>query len=141
MTPRALKERSACVVAAPTTCFHPKPDSQSITIAAMRVMGSYYLIDLKNTNFDEVDAKIHRSLMTYTGIKPYYRDPNPLRKKVEDYRSIISASLSLKKAASMCCNPNDVQKEKAIHSKQVEFARSHLAIFCADLDVSTEKQK
>jgi len=32
-------------------------------------------------------------------------DPNPLRKKVEDYRSVVSALLSLRKAAFLYSHP------------------------------------
>jgi len=68
-------------------------------------------------------------------------DSNPLRKKVEDYGSAISAFLSLKKVASLCHHPNNVVKEKALGTEQVDLARSHLAMVRANLDASVEKLK
>jgi len=64
-----------------------------------------------------------------------------LRKKVEDYGSIVSAFLSLKKTSSMCYHPNDVGKEKAMCAKQVKLVQSYLAMARADLDALIEKHK
>jgi len=53
----------------------------------------------------------------------------------------VSAFLSLKKAASSCRHPDDVAKEKALCTEQVDLARSHLATARADLSAVTEKLK
>ena len=58
---------------------------------------------------------------------------------MEDYRSVVSAFLSLKKAASQCRNPDDVVKEKVLCTEQVDLARSHIATVRVDLDASIEK--
>ena len=79
--------------------------------------------------------------MIYKGIERLCEDPNPLRKKLEDYGRVVSTFLSSKKAASMCRHPDDVAKEKALCARQVNLMRSHLAMVRADLDVPTEKLK
>ena len=61
--------------------------------------------------------------MIYKGIEWLYGDPNSLRRKMEDYGSIVLAFLSLKKVASTCCQPNDVKKKKALCVEQVELTR------------------
>ena len=53
----------------------------------------------------------------------------------------MSAFLSLKKAASSCRHPDDVAKEKALCTKQVDLAHSRLTTASADLDAMTEKLK
>ena len=60
--------------------------------------------------------------MIYKGIEWLYGDLNPLRKKMEDYGSVVSTFLSLKKAASTCSHPDDVEKEKALYAQQVDLA-------------------
>lgn len=81
--------------------------------------------------------------MIYKGIERLCGDPTPLKKKVEDYGSAMSAYLSLKKAASSCCHLDDVVKvkEKAMCTEQVDLARSRLATVRADLGAVTEKIK
>jgi len=79
--------------------------------------------------------------MIYKGIERLCGDLTPLRKKVEDYRSVVSAFLSLKKAASSCHHPDNAAKEKALCTEQVNLACSHLVTTHVDLDVSTEKLK
>ena len=64
-----------------------------------------------------------------------------MKKKVEDYGSAVSAFLSLKKAASSCRHPDDVTKEKALCTEQVDLVRSRLATARADLSAVTEKLK
>jgi len=91
--------------------------------------------------FDEVEARLQGPPMIYKGIEWLCGDPNPLRKKVEGYKSAISTFLSLEKAASTYRSIDDVVKEKALCVKQVNFARSHLPTVRADLDASTEKLK
>ena len=51
--------------------------------------------------------------MIYKGIQRLCGDPTPLGKKVEDYKSTVSAYLSLKKAASLCHHPTIVRQQKA----------------------------
>ena len=79
--------------------------------------------------------------MIYKGIERLCGDPTPLKKRVEDYGSAVSAFLSLKKAASSCRHPNDVAKEKALCTEQVDLARSRLATARADLSAVTGKLK
>ena len=47
--------------------------------------------------------------------------PKNLEKEGEDYGSTVSSFLSLKKASSMCCHSNDVDKEKAMCTEKVEL--------------------
>ena len=100
-----------------------------------------YLVCLINTKFDEVDAEIYRASITYNGIERLYRDPNPLRNKVQDYGRTLSAFFSSKKVASVCHHPNHVEKQKAMCTRQVELAQSHLPMVCIDLAALTEKHK
>jgi len=79
--------------------------------------------------------------MIYKGIKRLYGEPTSLKRKVEDYGSVVPASLSLKKVASSCRHPDDVAKEKALCTEQVDLERSRLATACADLGAMTEKLK
>jgi len=51
--------------------------------------------------------------MIYQGIERLCGDLNPLRKKVEDYGSAVSASLSLKKVAFLCHPLTVVGQQKA----------------------------
>ena len=91
-------------------------------------MGSEYLTSLKNVKFEEVEEKLQSIPMIYKRIERLCEDPTPLKKKkMEDYGSAVSAFLSLKKAASSCRHPDDVAKEKALCTEQVDLARSHLA--------------
>jgi len=76
-------------------------------------MGSKYFTSLKTVNFDEVEAKIQEASLIYKGIEQLCEDLNPLRKKVKDYGSVVSAFLSLKKTASMCHHLDNVEKVKA----------------------------
>ena len=69
------------------------------------------------------------------GMERLCGDPTPLQNKVEDYGSVVSAYLSLKKAASVCHHLIVVGKEKAMYIEQVELAHSHLAKFCTNLNV------
>jgi len=82
--------------------------------------GSKYLTTLKKTNFDVEKTKILGVVMIYKGIMQFYDDLNPLKKGVEDRRSVISTYLSLKKVASLCCHPTNVGKGKEMCIEQVE---------------------
>jgi len=104
-------------------------------------MGSEYLTSLKNVKFDEVKGRLQVAPMIYQGIERLYVDPSHLRKKVEDYDSVVSAFLSLKKTAFLCHHPDDVAKEKALCTEQVDRACSHLAKVRADLGALMEKLK
>jgi len=55
-------------------------------------MGSEYLTTLKNVKFYEMETKIHDASMMYKGIEWLSKDTNPLRKKLEDYESVVSTS-------------------------------------------------
>jgi len=101
------------------------------------------MTDLENTKLDEVRTKIHGASVIYKWIERCYGDLNPLRKNVDDYRSVPSASLSLKKLASMCHHPNDVEKKKAMCAKQAELMWSHLAIVDLDeaLHITQEEER
>ena len=140
-TPGGPRGKLSCAAAPSTTSFCPGPGSQSIFTTAIRVMGSEYLTSLKNVKFEEVEGKLQSAPMIYKGIERLHGDPTPLKKKVEDYGSAVSAFLSLKKAASSCRHPDDVAKEKAFCTEQVDLARSSLATSRADLSVVTEKLK
>ena len=85
-------------------------------------MGSEYLTNLKNIKFKEVEGKLQSATTIYKGIERLRGDPTPLKKKMEDYGSAVSAFLSLKKAASSCRHLDDVAKEKAFCTKQVDLA-------------------
>ena len=104
-------------------------------------MGSKYLTSLKNAKFDEIEGKFQAAPMIYEGIERLCRNPTPLRKRVEDYGSAVSAFLSLNKVAFSCRQPDDVAKEKALCTEQVDLVRSRLATALADLGASTEKPK
>ena len=56
---------------------------------------------LKNVDLDAMEAKIQDAPKIYKGIERLCGDSIPLRKKVEDYESAVSAYLSLKKVASL----------------------------------------
>lgn len=60
---------------------------------------------------------------------------------MEDYKSALSTFLSLKKATFSCRHPDDVTKEKALCTAQVDLVRSHLAMVRADLGALTKKLK
>jgi len=77
--------------------------------------------------------------MTYKSIELLCSDSTPLRKRWEDYRSVISAYLALKKAASLCRHPTNVGPEKAMCTEQVELAQSHLAMVRIDLNALQER--
>jgi len=79
-----IKVRLVCVVAPPSTSFHPGPSAQGILLSAIQVMGSKYLTIFKNAKFDEVDTKIHGASIIHKRIKWLFGDPNPLWKKEED---------------------------------------------------------
>jgi len=99
------------------------------------------LTTLKDVKFEEVEGKLQSAPMIYKEIERLRRDPTPLNMKVEDYGSVVSAFLSLKKEASSCLHPDDVAKEKALCTEQVDLARSHLATARADLSAMMEKLK
>ena len=67
---------------------------------------------VENYKFDEVETKIHEASLMYKGINRHYGDPNPFRKKVEDYGSDAPAFLSLRKVASLCHHPKNKVNEK-----------------------------
>jgi len=71
-------------------------------------MGSEYLAILKKMDLDVVEAKIKDAPMIYKGIERLCGDLTPLWKKVEAYRRVVSAYLSLKKATSLCRHPTVV---------------------------------
>jgi len=52
-----------------------------------------------------MDAKIQEAPMIYKGTERLCGDPTYLRKKVEDYGSLVSTYLFLKKSASLCHHP------------------------------------
>jgi len=104
-------------------------------------MGSEYLTGLKNAKFNEVEGRLQGAPMIYKGIERLCEDPTPLKKKVEDYGSFVLAFLSLEKAASSCHHPDDVAKEKALCTEQINLACSRLATACTDLGVVIEKLK
>lgn len=140
-TPGGLKKRLSCVASPFVTSFYPKPGSQSIFIAVIRVIGSKHLVSLKNVRFDEVGGRLQGAPMIYKEIEWLCGDPTPLRKKVEDYGSAASAFLSLKKAASSCRHPNDITKENALCIEQIDLGHSRLVMVRANFDGSTEKLK
>jgi len=63
-------------------------------------MGSEHLATLEKADFNATKAKIQETTTIYKGIERLCGDLTLLRKKVEDYRSAISAHLALKKDAS-----------------------------------------
>jgi len=67
----------------------------------MQVMGSEYLVALKRDDLNVIEVKIQETPMIYKGIKRPCGDSTPLRRKVEDCGSAVSAYLSLKKATSL----------------------------------------
>jgi len=71
--------------------------------------------------------------MIYKGIERLCGDPTPLRKKVEDYGSVLYAYLSLKKATSLCCHLIVAGQQKASYTEQVKLAQSYLAMVRTDL--------
>jgi len=71
-------------------------------MAAKQVMGFENLVVSEKPNLNAVEAKIQETPTIYKGIERICDDPTPLWKKMEDYRSAVSAYLSLKKAASLC---------------------------------------
>jgi len=135
------KGKLSYAAAPSTTSFCPRPGFQSIFTTAIQAIGSEYLTSLKNVKFEEVEGKLQSAPMIYKGIERLHRDPTPLKKKVEDYGSAVSAFLSLKKAASSCRHPDDVAKEKALCTEQVDLVRSRLVTVRADLSAVTEKLK
>jgi len=62
-----------------------------------------------------------------------------LWKKVQDYRSAVSAYLSLKKATLQCHHPTVVRQQKTACAEEVELAQSHLATVCTELDALQER--
>jgi len=64
-----------------------------------------------------------------------------LWKKVEDYRSAVSAYLSLKKDAFLCCHPTVIGQQKTACVEEVEHAQSHLAMVCTELDALQERHR
>ena len=140
-TPGGSKGKLSRAAAPSTTSFCPGPGSQSIFTAAIRVMGSEYLTSLKSVKFEQVEGKLQSAPMIYKGIERLCGDPTPLKKRVEDYGSAVSAFLSLKKATSSCRHPDDVAKEKALCTEQVDLARARLATARANLSAVTGKLK
>ena len=60
-------------------------------------MGSEYLIIVKSAEFDEVKGRLQGAPRISKGIERLCGDLTPLRKKVEDYGSAVSAFSSLRK--------------------------------------------
>jgi len=59
---KVTKARSVCTIPPPITSFCPGPGTQGIITTTIQVMGSEYLIALKKTDLDAVDAKIRNHL-------------------------------------------------------------------------------
>ena len=66
------------------------------------------------------------SPMMYKSIERLNRDPNPLKKLVDDYVNGVSAYLALRQAALMLHHPNDLSKGKSACTDQLNQAKSHL---------------
>jgi len=96
---------------------------------------------LKRANLEVVEAKIQEAPMIYKGTERLCGDPNPLQKKVKDYRSAASAYLSLNKAVSLCCHSIIVGQQKAAYIEEVELAQSHLVMVHTDLDALQERYR
>ena len=60
---------------------------------------------------------------------------------MQDYRSAVSAYLSLKKATLQCHHPTVVQQQKTACAEEVELAQSHLATVRTELDALQERHK
>jgi len=85
-------------------------------------------------DLDVVEAKTQEAPMIYKGIERLCGDPNPLWRKEEDYGSVVSTYLSLKKATSLFCHPIVTGQQKAQCTEQVELAKSRLTMVHEDLD-------
>jgi len=66
--------------------------------------------------------------MMYKSIQRLNRDPNPLKKLVDDYVSSVFAYLALRQAALILCHPDDLSNEKSICIKRLNQAQSHLVV-------------
>ena len=60
---------------------------------------------------------------------------------MQDYRSAVSAYLSLKEAASLYYHPTVVGQEKTACAKEIELAQSHLAMARTVLDALQERHR
>ena len=76
------------------------------------MVGSKYLAALKKVDLNVVEAKIQEAPMIYKGIKQLCGDSTPLLKKMEDYGTVVSSYLTLKKCASLCRYPTVVRQQK-----------------------------
>jgi len=81
---------------------------------------------LKNASFDEVSKVYEGAPMMYKSIKRLNRDPNPLKKLVDDYVSGVSAYLALRQTALILHYPDDLSKEKFTYIDQLNQVKSHL---------------
>ena len=78
--------------------------------------------------------------MIYKGINLLCSDPTPLRKRVDDYKTVVSAYLSLKKIAPLCHHPT-CGEQKTACTEQVELAQSQLTMAGIDLNVLHERHR
>ena len=78
--------------------------------------------------------------MIYKGINLLCSDPTPLRKRVDDYKTAVSAYLSLKKIAPLCHHLT-CGEQKTACTEQVELAQSQLTMAGTDLDVLQERHR
>ena len=79
--------------------------------------------------------------MIYKGIEQLCGDLTPLWKRVEDYRSAVSAYLSLKKVAALYRHPIVVGQQKTACAQEVELDQSHLAMVLTKLDALQERHR
>ena len=79
--------------------------------------------------------------MIYKGIERLCSDLSLLRNRVEDYGSVVSAYLSLKKPASLCRHLTHVGQEQDASTEQVELTQSHHAMVPIDLDALQERHE
>ena len=107
----------------------------------LQVMGSEYWVALEKANLDAMEVKIQEVTMIYKGIEWLCGDPTPLWKKLENYSCAISAYLSLKKAASLCCYSTIVGQPKAACTEQVELPQSHYSMVRTNLDSLQERHR
>jgi len=100
--------RSICTIARAATSFCLGLDPHGIVIAVIQVIGSECLAALNMADLDVMEAKIQETSMIHKGIVRLCGHLTPFQKKEEDYRSVVSTYLSLKKAASLCRHPRVV---------------------------------
>ncbi|KAH9606326.1 hypothetical protein KSS87_023133 [Heliosperma pusillum] len=114
------------VPAGSTVSFWPPNLYTDVFYQARQEIGSRFLAKLKSASYHDVAGVAVCASETYRSIQHLKGDVTLLQEQVDSYVSAVNAYLVVERVASGCQRSESLEKDMAIHQKEVDNAKSLL---------------